>query len=517
MTGVLRLRPGELDPYVRAWWALDDGRVLELPRRAALRAHRRGAGGGVRLAADAGRVRDPSRGTRRSTTVACGGRRSAATRASRRSCCRSDPSRASATSTPTRPSGARASHPGRRSITRKESERLLAELRTVLAAGHRQRRHHPAGLPHPRRRARPQPARARRLRPRRPALPPLRHRAEAHASSTPEAPPTAPPASDSRRVRPPQILVFPLWQLWSLVRLWPLWLRPNGPGVGARSARLPGKKAAPPPSLLDRLTAALASALGSHAGDVVGLLCVAVGIVAGMGVYANAAGPVGRGLDDGIGMVVGWGRVIVPVALVALGIVLVRGSPRRRRRRRICASQSYLWVGGLMIAVGGCGLLHLTNGRPGLWTRPSTSSVDAGGLLGVAAAGPLAAGIAPWGAGLILAALVLAGLVVLTRVPVRVAAESTAAATRPAGLALVDAAQARRRQPLLARRRRLPPAHGGAALRPGRREPHRPRRAGGGRTCRAPPRRARASRRCSSRSPTSRSRPSSSRSSSARP
>lgn len=31
MTGQLRLRPdGDVDPYVRAWWALDDGRVLEL-------------------------------------------------------------------------------------------------------------------------------------------------------------------------------------------------------------------------------------------------------------------------------------------------------------------------------------------------------------------------------------------------------------------------------------------------------------------------------------------------------
>src|SRR5690606_26254605 len=31
MTGQLRLRPaGEPDPYVRAWWALDDGQVLEL-------------------------------------------------------------------------------------------------------------------------------------------------------------------------------------------------------------------------------------------------------------------------------------------------------------------------------------------------------------------------------------------------------------------------------------------------------------------------------------------------------
>lgn len=30
MTGQLRIRPAELDPYVRAWWALDDGSVLEL-------------------------------------------------------------------------------------------------------------------------------------------------------------------------------------------------------------------------------------------------------------------------------------------------------------------------------------------------------------------------------------------------------------------------------------------------------------------------------------------------------
>ena len=195
--------------------------------------------------------------------------------------------------------------------------------------------------------------------------------------------------------------------------------RPRGGGTKPAPAR---KKAAPPPSLLDRLTAALASALGSHAGDVVGLLCIAVGIVAGMGVYASAAGPVGRGLDDGIGMVVGWGRVIVPVGLVALGIVLVRGVPDDEDTDP--ASQSYLWVGGLMIAIGGCGLLHLTNGRPGL-DAPVDELVDAGGLLGVAAAAPLAAGIAPWGAGLILGALVLAGLVVLTRVPVRVAAEST--------------------------------------------------------------------------------------------
>ncbi|MEO7429072.1 MAG: DNA translocase FtsK, partial [Acidimicrobiales bacterium] len=74
-------------------------------------------------------------------------------------------------------------------------------------------------------------------------------------------------------------------------------------------------------------------------------------------------------------------------------------------------------------------------GRPGL-AAPTAELARAGGLLGIAAAGPLAAGLAPWGAGLLLGAIALAGLVVLTRVPVRVAAESTAAGVRPAGMAI---------------------------------------------------------------------------------
>ena len=47
----------------------------------------------------------------------------------------------------------------------------------------------------------------------------------------------------------------------------------------------------------------------------------------------------------------------------------------------------------------------------------------------------LIAAVAPWGAGLVLGALALAGLVVLTRVPVRVVAETTATTVRPAGSA----------------------------------------------------------------------------------
>jgi S-DNA-T family DNA segregation ATPase FtsK/SpoIIIE len=183
--------------------------------------------------------------------------------------------------------------------------------------------------------------------------------------------------------------------------------------------------------LLDRLVRAVAAALDGHAGDVLGLVLVGVGLVAGLGIYAGAAGPVGGALDDGIGTMVGWARMLAPLALIGSGVLLVRATPDEDDP----GARSHVWVGGLLLAIAGCGLLHLAGGRPGL-DAPTDDLARAGGLLGVATAGPLAAGLAPWGAGLLLATLGLAGLVVLTRVPVRVAAESTAAGMRPAGTAI---------------------------------------------------------------------------------
>ncbi len=150
-----------------------------------------------------------------------------------------------------------------------------------------------------------------------------------------------------------------------------------------------------------------------------------------MGTYAHAAGPVGSLLDSSFGTFVGWGRLLVPPALIITGAVLVRGTPDDDDP----GARAHVWVGGLLMAIAGCGLLHLLGGRPGLGA-PAADLAEAGGLLGIAAAGPLAAGIEPWGAGLLLGALALAGLVVLTRIPVRVVAETTAAGVRPAGSAI---------------------------------------------------------------------------------
>jgi len=203
--------------------------------------------------------------------------------------------------------------------------------------------------------------------------------------------------------------------------------RPRSGGKRASSK----KRGAPPPSTFDRVLRGIATALDGHAGDVLGLLLVALGLVAGLGVYADAAGPAGRWLDDAAGTLVGWGRLLAPVALAGAGILLVRGEADEDDP----GARSRVWVGGLLLAVAGTGLLHLAGGRPGL-DAPTDDLAAAGGLLGIAAAGPLIAAIAPWGAGLLLGALALAGLVVLTRVPVRVVAETTATTVRPAGSAL---------------------------------------------------------------------------------
>jgi S-DNA-T family DNA segregation ATPase FtsK/SpoIIIE len=214
--------------------------------------------------------------------------------------------------------------------------------------------------------------------------------------------------------------------------------RPRSGGTKRAPAK---KQGPPPPTFVDRLTRALASALSSHASDLVGLLLVGLGLVAAMGIYADAAGPIGSGLATAIGTTVGWGRLLAPVALVATGILLVRGAGEPAEGAEPdAAPRAHLWVGGLLVAVAGCGLLHLAGGRPGL-DAPADDLIAAGGLLGLAAAGPLAAGLAPWGAGLILGVVAVGGLVVLTQVPVRTAAESTANATRPASSAVADAAR----------------------------------------------------------------------------
>src|SRR5947208_806809 len=113
----------------------------------------------------------------------------------------------------------------------------------------------------------------------------------------------------------------------------------------ATRTRTPGKRRPPPKKAAARrhtptrrakakrrgLTAravdVLARALRTHAGDLAGLILVLSGLLAGLAIYAGAAGPVGDAIHDAAATAFGDGRYVVPVALCAVGVLLFWGRP----------------------------------------------------------------------------------------------------------------------------------------------------------------------------------------------
>jgi len=159
-------------------------------------------------------------------------------------------------------------------------------------------------------------------------------------------------------------------------------------------ARRPAKKKQP--GLTARAVDVLAGALRTHAGDLAGLALVVVGLLSAMGVYAHAAGPVGDALHDAYREALGDGRYIVPVALIAIGVLMIWGKAPE--------IPTAVTIGFALCIASACGLLGL---------------VGTGGFVGDAIAGPLQSALATPGAALVLIAAAAFGLLLVTRTPLR--------------------------------------------------------------------------------------------------
>jgi len=171
--------------------------------------------------------------------------------------------------------------------------------------------------------------------------------------------------------------------------------------------------------------------LSGHRRDIWGVFFIVLGLITALGVYFDWAGPVGNGIAQFFGAVVGVARVFLPIAFIAAGIVLIRGHLRQRPivgtegaatdelRANVRADEQgvRMAIGGLLALVGGTGLLHLWMGRPG-WNDAVDSFVEAGGFLGWLVGAPLAAAFGSIGAAIVLLAVVLVGLVVITALSV---------------------------------------------------------------------------------------------------
>ncbi|HVL06730.1 MAG TPA: DNA translocase FtsK 4TM domain-containing protein [Acidimicrobiales bacterium] len=181
----------------------------------------------------------------------------------------------------------------------------------------------------------------------------------------------------------------------------------------------PAPKPAPPKEKGPRL--------GGHGYDLAGLLLLLLALVSALSVYADLAGPAGRAIADGAGVVLGYGRWALPVLLAAAGGMLLWWETPQEPAR--------LAIGLSLAAVAGCGLVHLVTDGPG-WGAAAADLRTSGGVVGTFASVPLRSVLAGAGAGAVLITTIGIAALVLARTTVRTATSQAGGAARRSGQAL---------------------------------------------------------------------------------
>ncbi len=148
---------------------------------------------------------------------------------------------------------------------------------------------------------------------------------------------------------------------------------------------------------------------GGPSPDAIGLLLLALAAILGASVWLNIAGPVGEVIATGVHLVVGAGALILPVALIALAIVLMLDLHRNRETNGRVA------LGVAIIVVGMLGLIHVFAGNPGEWD----GRMNAGGAIGAWTGGLLAAAFSPYVAIPLLILVIVYGALKVTGITVR--------------------------------------------------------------------------------------------------
>ena len=203
-------------------------------------------------------------------------------------------------------------------------------------------------------------------------------------------------------------------------------------GASAPRTRSPGgssRVAEPAPlSRRDQASAELREAVSGREDEFLGIGFIVVGVLLGLGIYGNLAGPLGRGVETLVGWFTGLGRFIVPVALVGAGVALVRKGRSGHRFR--------LAIGWGLSAFAILGLLHVVKGPEKIMSGFDTLG-KAGGWLGALIGEPLRGLAASGGAIVILAAVFLGGVLLITGSSVRTmagqAARGVGLVARPMG------------------------------------------------------------------------------------
>ncbi|MDE0654692.1 MAG: DNA translocase FtsK [bacterium] len=210
----------------------------------------------------------------------------------------------------------------------------------------------------------------------------------------------------------------------------------DAPSRGSKPpARRPdGAGGAPPEE-----PSAIAGFYRAYRAEIWGLLAFVLALLSALGVYGDFGGLVGTAFRRAAGVTVGWGRLLVPPALAAAGVLLVAGRYRKGAEAETedgdDSRPSVRMLGGGLVMTALAGILHLAAGRP-TWGDALSEFEGAGGYVGFASGGALAllAGVA--GAVVVLVALGLLGWLALSGMSLTTVARGVWWVLRRAGLAV---------------------------------------------------------------------------------
>lgn len=173
-------------------------------------------------------------------------------------------------------------------------------------------------------------------------------------------------------------------------------------GSGAVPARADQTGSVTRPTRRQRVTEELKGEDNERLSDIWGIGLIAVGALLGLGIYLHVAGPVGKLVSETVSWVAGLGKFIVPIALIAIGVSLVRNGHSEHRYR--------LALGWGIITLTTLGLFHVFRSDGARFDER-----DAGGWVGLVPGAPLKALLGSAGAVIALFAVMIAGIMLVTQ------------------------------------------------------------------------------------------------------
>ncbi len=175
----------------------------------------------------------------------------------------------------------------------------------------------------------------------------------------------------------------------------------------------------------------MGAVVASHATDLWGVVLVTVGILAAVAFYggSHSLGPAGHGARVAVGDLLGWGRFLVPLVAVAMGLLLLVGYRVGDDETRTTPEPARAVIGAVLGLLAVAGLAALAGGSPRL--RSSTALLSsAGGWLGALVGNPLHSALGGFGATVVLVALAVVAMVLFTGVSIRAATGGIVGAVR---------------------------------------------------------------------------------------